>query len=92
MTGTTLEAFRTSIKSRLNKMNEASAVSTGAVSDPTPLSQSEIDFGAWRNDYRKWQKVKELITFEVLAGTETQVVALKNQVVTGFKAAYIDLI
>jgi len=59
------------------------------VEEPTPPTRAELDKQEWEADFAKLEKVKRLIDCQVLTGTETPIVNLRNKVKTNFKADYL---
>jgi hypothetical protein len=62
------------------------------IKDPK-LTQAEINRNTWLNDYTRWLKIKTtLIDTDILLGTETPLVNLRNKVKNNFIADYINYI
>lgn len=56
---------------------------------PTPPTALEIARTEWESNWGKLQKVDELITAQVLTGSEPQVTALRKKVKDDFKVTYL---
>lgn len=64
---------------------------TNAPADPVPVppTQAELDRTTWQTNWTKLKLVDELITAQVLTGTEPQVLALRKKVKDDFKVTYL---
>jgi len=92
-------AIKKNIKQRLDLLNageaNVTAIAVGEVDvstiveDPRPAAEIEAD--EWLRDFRRLEKVQQLIDLGVLTGNETPVTNLRTKVSTDFKPAYINL-
>ena len=56
----------------------------------TQLTQSELDFNEWVEDFNRLKQVQELVDLGVVVDDNPKLVALRNKVQNDLKAEYVD--
>lgn len=94
----TEDSLKQAVKNYIDELQSAessvSSISDGAIdlsTIPTP-SPAKVEFVEWREKFARLQRVQVLIDLGIVSDTNPKVTALRNEIQTGLKASYIDLI